>query len=90
MPMDTRFSHVHMRDAEFESCPDGSLLVRNPEPLRSYPKRMTERLECWAARSPDRPFLAARSARRVILGGYEKKRTERSSSAGKERTPCAG
>jgi hypothetical protein len=49
--MDTRISPVHLRDAEFEAGPDGSLLVRNPEPLRSYPKRMTERLERWAART---------------------------------------
>jgi feruloyl-CoA synthase len=61
--MDTRISHVHIRDAEFEACPDGSVLVRNPEPLRSYPKRMTERLERWAARTPDRPFMVARSGK---------------------------
>jgi len=61
--MDTRISPVHVRDAEFEACPDGSLLVRNPETLRSCPKRMTEQLERWAARTPDRPFLAARSGK---------------------------
>ena len=61
--MDTRISPVHARDAEFEACPDGSLLVRNPEPLRSYPERMTERLEHWAARVPGRPFVAARSGK---------------------------
>ena len=43
--MDTRISPVHVRDADFEACADGSLLVRNPEPLGSCPKRMTERLE---------------------------------------------
>lgn len=61
--MDTRISPVHVRDAEFEACPDGSLLVRNPEPLGSYPMRMTARLKRWAARTPDRPFLAARSGK---------------------------
>ena len=61
--MDTRISPVHVRDAEFEACADGSLLVRNPEPLGSYPRRMTEWLERWAARTPDRPFLAARSGK---------------------------
>ena len=61
--MDTRISPVHVRDAEFEACADGSLLVRNPEPLGSYPRRMTEWLECWAARTPDRLFLAARSGK---------------------------
>ena len=61
--MDTRISPVHVRDTEIEACPDGSLLVRNPETLRSCPKRMTEQLERWAARTPDRPFLAARSGK---------------------------
>src|SRR5260370_31381988 len=61
--MDTRISHVHVRDAELEACADGSLLVRNPEPLGPYPKRMTARLKRWAARTPDRPFLAARSGK---------------------------
>ena len=61
--MVTRISPVHVRDAEFEAGRDGSLLVRNPEPLRSYPERMTERLERWAARTPDRPFLVARSGK---------------------------
>ena len=61
--MDTRISPVHVRDAEFEACADGSLLVRNPEPLGSYPRRMTARLKRWAARTPDRPFLAARSGK---------------------------
>jgi feruloyl-CoA synthase len=59
--MNTRIARVHLRDAELEARPDGSLLVRNPEPLQSYPERVTERLEHWAACTPDRPFLASRS-----------------------------
>jgi hypothetical protein len=35
--MDTRISPVHVRHAEFEACADGSLLVRNPEPLGPIP-----------------------------------------------------
>ena len=30
--MNTRIAPVHLHDAEFNSHPDGSLLVRNPEP----------------------------------------------------------
>jgi feruloyl-CoA synthase len=61
--MSTRIAPVHLHDAELEACPDGSLLVRNPEPLQSYPDRVSERLEHWAACTPDRPFLAARSGK---------------------------
>jgi hypothetical protein len=32
--MDTRVAPVHVHDAKIEACLDGSLLVRNPEPLR--------------------------------------------------------
>ena len=59
--MNTRIAPVHLHDAGFEGRPDGSLLVRNPEPLQSYPDRVTERLELWAARTPGRLFLANRS-----------------------------
>jgi hypothetical protein len=59
--MDTRVAPVHVHDAQIEACLDGSLLVRNPEPLRSYPPRVTERLEYWAAQMPNRTFVAARS-----------------------------
>jgi hypothetical protein len=52
---------MYLRDASFEPRPDGSLLVRRPEPLGPYPSRLTERLEHWAARAPDRVFLARRA-----------------------------
>jgi feruloyl-CoA synthase len=41
---------------------DGSLLLRSTEPLRSYPRRFTERLFHWAAVAPSRVFLAQRAA----------------------------
>jgi feruloyl-CoA synthase len=59
--MNTRTAPVHLHDAEFEARPDGTLLVRNPEPLQANPRRVTERLERFAARTPARPFLASRS-----------------------------
>jgi feruloyl-CoA synthase len=61
--MTTRIFPIHLHDAEFKSHPDRSLLVRNPEPLQSYSDRLTERLELWATRTPDRPFLASRSGK---------------------------
>jgi feruloyl-CoA synthase len=39
---------------------DGVVYMRSPHPLGTYPTRITERLEKWAAHSPDRIFLAQR------------------------------
>jgi feruloyl-CoA synthase len=39
---------------------DGTLYARSPVPLGPYPVNITERLEQWAARVPDRTFLARR------------------------------
>ena len=50
-----------LHDARFEPHPDGSLLVRGPEPLGPAPNRLTERLEHWAACAPGRVFLARRA-----------------------------
>jgi feruloyl-CoA synthase len=41
---------------------DGSLVLRSPQPLGHYPAKLTERLEFWAARTPDRVLLAQRDA----------------------------
>ena len=40
--------------------PDGSLVVRPLHPLGPYPDKLTERLDHWAAQTPDRVFLADR------------------------------
>ena len=48
------------RDVVVEPSADGSILLRNPDPLGSYPVRFTERLEKWAAEAPDRVFLGER------------------------------
>lgn len=47
---------------DIEERADGSILVRNVEPLSDYPSRVTERLVEWAARAPDRSFMARRVA----------------------------
>jgi feruloyl-CoA synthase len=42
--------------------PDGTLLVRSPQELGSYPERVTERLDHWAHHASYRTFLAQRDA----------------------------
>ncbi len=49
-------------EATFDRRPDGTLYVRSPRPLGAYPEKLTERLEYWAAETPDRVFLAQRDA----------------------------
>jgi feruloyl-CoA synthase len=39
---------------------DGSLLARNPAPLRAYPEHLGQRLTHFAQRTPDRAFVARR------------------------------
>jgi feruloyl-CoA synthase len=41
---------------------DGTIILRSPHPLDSYPQKLTERLEHWAKVAPDRVFLAQRTA----------------------------
>jgi len=48
------------RDVVLEVSSGGEILLRNPDPLRPYPTRFTERLEKWARETPDRVFLGER------------------------------
>jgi len=50
------------QDVTVERRPDGSMLLRSPQPLGPYPDKLTERLEYWAKAAPDRPFMAQRDA----------------------------
>jgi feruloyl-CoA synthase len=50
------------RDVVVERRSDGSILLTSPHPLPPYPKRLTERLEHWAAVAPTRTWLAQRAA----------------------------
>lgn len=43
-----------------ERRPDGSLILRHPDPLLPYPRSYTERLAHWAERTPSQVFLADR------------------------------
>jgi feruloyl-CoA synthase len=48
------------RAVEWETRPDGSILMTNREALRPYPRVLTERLVSGAAAHPERVFLAER------------------------------
>ena len=41
---------------------DGAAILRSPHALEAYPARITERLEHWASKAPDRVLLAERAA----------------------------
>ena len=44
----------------------GIVYMQSSQALGPYPAKITERLESWAARTPDRPFLAQRD----VDGGW--------------------
>src|SRR5687767_5352241 len=56
------------QDMVAERRPDGAVLLRAVRPLAQYPRKLTERLEHWAAQAPERVFVAQRDAR----GGWRK------------------
>src|SRR5688500_11101591 len=62
MTRPTRFVRLGPRDVHVERRADGCVLLRSPHLLGSYPRKMTERLELWAAKAPDRVFLAQRDS----------------------------
>jgi feruloyl-CoA synthase len=49
-------------DVLMERKPDGTLYLRSPHQLETYPEKLTQRLEHWAKAAPDRIFLAQRTA----------------------------
>jgi feruloyl-CoA synthase len=49
-------------DVLLERRADGTIYLRSPHKLDSYPDKLTERLEHWAEAAPDRVFLAQRAA----------------------------
>ena len=59
-----RFRPVQLgpRDVIVARRADGTLLLRSPHELGPYPSRLTERLEYWAARVPNRVLFAQRDA----------------------------
>jgi feruloyl-CoA synthase len=63
-----RAARLGPRDVVVERRPDGTIDLRSPHALASYPAKLTERLEHWAAAVPERTFLAQRDA----TGGWRK------------------
>src|SRR5258705_177861 len=45
-------------DVLVERRADGAIGLRSPHPLGAYPQTLTERLEHWAARAPERTLFA--------------------------------
>jgi feruloyl-CoA synthase len=69
-PPEQRFRAVRLgpRDFLLDRRPDGTIYIRSPHKLGAYPTKLTERLEYWADRAPDRVFLAQRDGG----GGWRK------------------
>ena len=49
-------------DVTLDERPDGTVYARSPHQLGTYPPRITDRLDQWAERAGQRPFLAERTA----------------------------
>jgi feruloyl-CoA synthase len=56
-----RAARVASLSAIVDLRPNGSIYVRSSQPLGEYPARVTDRLEYWAERAPNRIFLAQRA-----------------------------
>jgi hypothetical protein len=59
MKMGMRAVVLPWENATFEPFPDDSLHVRNSAQLDPYPRRLTERLQHWAAVASDRVLFAS-------------------------------
>ena len=67
----TRRVRLGPTEVRAERRPDGVVVLRSPHALGPYPAKLTERLEYWAARSPERTLFAQRnndSWRRLTYG----------------------
>src|SRR5713101_6627785 len=70
-------------DVTVERRAGGVIHLRSPHPLGSYPRRLTERLEHWAERAPERTLFAQRNgdAWRTISYGAALERAKRIGAA---------
>ncbi|HSQ03210.1 MAG TPA: feruloyl-CoA synthase, partial [Burkholderiales bacterium] len=48
------------RDVTVTRGADGSIYVRPAHPLGKYPAKLTEKLDYWAQKTPDRVFMGQR------------------------------
>ncbi len=58
----TRAVNIAPADIAVRRGADGVVYMLSRRPLGAYPNRITERLEYWADRAPDRTFVAQRDA----------------------------
>jgi feruloyl-CoA synthase len=56
---------------EVEHRADGSIVLRNPHPLRPAPANLIEPIRKWAAEAPDRVWLGKRRPAKDGLGDWE-------------------
>ncbi len=56
----TRAVNLGPQDVVAEHRADGIILLRSPQALGTYPDKLTERLEFWAAETPTQAFIAQR------------------------------
>ncbi|MBX3496193.1 MAG: AMP-binding protein [Parvibaculum sp.] len=56
---------------EVERRSDGSIVLRNPHPLRAVPANLIQPIRKWAAEAPDRVWLGKRRAAKEGLGSWE-------------------
>jgi feruloyl-CoA synthase len=71
-------------EVRLERRPDGALLIASPHQLPDYPSKITERLEHWAARAPERILFAQRNpagAWRTISYAQARERARRIAQA---------
>jgi feruloyl-CoA synthase len=79
MTRPTRKVRLGPRDIVVERRADGCALLRSPHALGPYPRKLTERLEFWAAEAPGRLFLAQRDGAgwRTLSYGQARERARR-------------
>ena len=60
MSRPTRSVRLGPREVAFEPRADGTVLLRSPHRLGTFPDKITERLEHWAKAAPERVLFAQR------------------------------
>jgi feruloyl-CoA synthase len=74
MSRPTRPVRLGPREVLFERRADGTVVLRSPHRLGTYPRKLTERLEHWAAVAPERVFLAQRGRTLTYAQALERTR----------------
>ncbi|MEP2830072.1 AMP-binding protein [Parvibaculum sp.] len=59
------------RKLEVERRADGSIVLRNPHPLRAVPSNLIEPIRKWAAEAPDRVWLGKRKSVKEGFGDWD-------------------